>query len=49
MEPINHYCKNEVTRLDTAVLTRIKYSTADCRTDDYGLLEFVSIEVKEDL
>lgn len=35
---INHYCKNEVTRLDTAVLARI-CSTLDCRIED--LLEYV--------
>lgn len=40
---INHYCKNEITRLDTAVLARI-CSTLDCRIED--LLEFVPAEQK---
>lgn len=42
---INHYCKNEVTRLDTAVLARI-CATLDCRIED--LLEFVPAERKRD-
>lgn len=42
---INHYCKNEITRLDTAVLARI-CSTLDCRIED--LLEFVPAEQKGD-
>lgn len=35
---INQYCNGEITRLDTAVLSRI-CSTLDCRIED--LLEFV--------
>ena len=35
---INHYCKNEITRLDTDVLARI-CTALDCKIDD--LLEFV--------
>lgn len=35
---INHYCNNETTRLDTAVLARI-CTALDCRIED--LLEFV--------
>lgn len=35
---INQYCKNEITRLDTAVLARI-CSTLDCKIED--LLEFI--------
>ena len=35
---INQYCKNEVTRLDTAVLARL-CTALNCRIED--LLEFV--------
>lgn len=35
---INQYCKNQITRLDTAVLARI-CATLECRIED--LLEFV--------
>lgn len=35
---INHYCNNEVTRLDTAVLARI-CTVLDCSIED--LLEFI--------
>lgn len=35
---INHYCNNEITRLDTAVLARI-CSILECRIED--LLEFI--------
>ncbi len=38
---INQYCKNQVTRLDTAVLARI-CSALNCRIED--LLEFVPPE-----
>lgn len=41
---INQYCKNEVTRLDTAVLARI-CSTLDCKIED--LLEFVPSDSEE--
>ena len=34
---LNHYCKNEITRLDTDVLARI-CTVLDCRIED--LLEF---------
>ncbi len=34
---LNHYCKNEITRLDTDVLARI-CAVLDCRIED--LLEF---------
>lgn len=35
---INQYCKNEITRLDTAVLARL-CATLNCRIED--LLEFI--------
>lgn len=35
---INHYCKNEITRLDTAVLARI-CSALHCHIED--LLEYI--------
>ena len=35
---INHYCNNEVTRLDTDVLARI-CTVFDCKIED--LLEFI--------
>lgn len=35
---INHYCKNEITRLDIDVLARI-CSVLDCRIED--LLEYI--------
>lgn len=35
---LNHFCKNEITRLDTDVLARI-CTVLDCRIED--LLEFV--------
>lgn len=38
---INQYCKNEVTRLDTAVLARI-CTALDCNISD--LLEFIPAE-----
>lgn len=41
---INQYCKNEVTRLDTAVLARI-YSTLNCKIED--LLEFIPSDSEE--
>lgn len=41
---INHYCSNEITRLDTDVLARI-CTVLDCQIGD--LLEFVPPE-KED-
>lgn len=41
---INQYCNNEVTRLDTAVLTRI-CTALDCRIEE--LLEFVPAKDKE--
>ena len=40
---INNYCKNETTRLDTAVLARI-CAALDCKIED--LLEFVSAKEK---
>lgn len=40
---INHYCNNETTRLDTAVLARI-CTALDCRIED--LLEFVPAKKK---
>lgn len=41
---INHYCRGEVTRLDTDVLARI-CTVLDCRIED--LLEFVPPEKEE--
>ena len=41
---INQYCKNEVTRLDTAVLARI-CSTLNCKIED--LLEFIPSHSEE--
>lgn len=41
---INQYCKNEITRLDTAVLARI-CTVMDCKIED--LLEFVPAPPKE--
>ncbi|MEE1031615.1 MAG: helix-turn-helix transcriptional regulator [Ruminococcus sp.] len=41
---INQYCKNEVTRLDTAVLARI-CSTLNCKIED--LLEFIPSDSEE--
>lgn len=38
---INHYCNNEITRLDTDVLARI-CTVLDCKIED--LLEFVPPE-----
>ena len=38
---INHYCNNEITRLDTDVLARI-CSVLNCRIDE--LLEYVPPE-----
>lgn len=38
---INHYCNNQITRLDTAVLARI-CTALDCKIED--LLEFVPDE-----
>ncbi len=38
---INHYCNNQITRLDTAVLARI-CTALDCRIED--LLEFIPDE-----
>jgi len=38
---INHYCNNEVTRLDTDVLARI-CTVFDCKIED--LLEFIPPE-----
>ena len=35
---INHYCNNEITRLDTDVLARI-CTVLDCKIED--LLEFI--------
>ncbi len=35
---INHYCNNQITRLDTAVLARI-CTALDCKIED--LLEFI--------
>ena len=40
---INHYCNNDITRLDTDVLARI-CTVMDCRIED--LLEFVPPEKK---
>lgn len=40
---INQYCKNEVTRLDTAVLARL-CTALDCRIED--LLEFIPAQKK---
>ena len=40
---INHYCNNEITRLDTDVLARI-CSVLNCRIDE--LLEYVPPENK---
>lgn len=40
---INHYCRGEITRLDTDVLARI-CTVLDCRIED--LLEFVPPERK---
>lgn len=41
---INHYCNNDITRLDTDVLARI-CTVLDCRIED--LLEFIPPEKKE--
>jgi len=41
---INHYCNNEVTRLDTDVLARI-CTVFNCEISD--LLEFVPSEAAE--
>ena len=38
---INHYCNNEITRLDTDVLARI-CTVLDCKIED--LLEFIPPE-----
>jgi len=38
---LNHYCNNEITRLDTDVLSRI-CTVLDCKIED--LLEFVPPE-----
>lgn len=40
---INHYCNNQITRLDTAVLARI-CTALDCKIED--LLEFIPDEEK---
>ena len=40
---INHYCNNEITRLDVDVLARI-CTVLDCRIED--LLEFIPPEEK---
>ena len=40
---INHYCNNDITRLDTDVLARI-CTVLDCRIED--LLEYVPPEKK---
>lgn len=41
---INHYCRGDITRLDTDVLARI-CTVLDCRIED--LLEFVPPEKRE--
>ncbi|MGM9627788.1 MAG: helix-turn-helix domain-containing protein [Faecousia sp.] len=41
---INHYCNNDITRLDTDVLARI-CTVLDCRIED--LLEFIPPVKKE--
>ena len=41
---INHYCNEEITRLDTAVLARL-CTALDCRIED--LLEFVPAKEKD--
>ena len=42
---INHYCNEEITRLDTAVLARL-CTALDCKIED--LLEFVPQENTKD-
>jgi putative transcriptional regulator len=42
---LNHYCRNEITRLDTDVLSRI-CSALDCRIED--LLEYIPSTTKND-
>lgn len=42
---INHYCNEEITRLDTAVLARL-CTALDCKIED--LLEFVPKENTKD-
>lgn len=41
---INHYCNNQITRLDTAVLARI-CTALDCKIED--LLEFIPDDKEE--
>ena len=41
---INQYCNNEITRLDTAVLSRL-CATLGCRIED--LLEYVPVDERE--
>ena len=42
---LNHYCRNEISRLDIVVLARI-CSTLDCRIED--LLEYIPSTNKDD-
>ena len=42
---INHYCRNEISRLDIVVLARI-CSTLDCRIED--LLEYIPSTNKDE-
>ena len=42
---INHYCKNQITRLDVDVLARI-CTVFDCKIED--VLEFVPAEQKNE-
>ena len=42
---INHYCRNEISRLDIVVLARI-CSALDCRIED--LLEYIPSANKND-
>ncbi len=42
---INHYCNNDITRLDVDVLARI-CTVLDCRIED--LLEFIPTEKNTD-